>query len=350
MRDIIDKVGRWVDEQAPVALATVIETWGSAPRGVGAKMAMTADGRITGSVSGGCVEGAVAEAGSEVLLSREPRLLHFGVADETAWDVGLACGGTIDVFVEPLMPTNFNFLRDLLEKDEPFAVVTMIAGPGAITGRKLIVQRGGRVFGQIGSEIDGLVAASARSALASATSSRQMHMLPDSDIGPVESFIEVVRPASTLIVIGGVHIAITLTSVAKTLGFRTIVIDPRRAFGSQDRFPDVDLLIQDWPQQAFEQIKITDSTAIASLTHDPKIDDPALGQALRSPAFYVGALGSRKTHAARRERLISAGFDPGAIDRIHGPIGLSIGASSPEEIAVSIMAEIIAAQHRHDHL
>lgn len=346
MRDIVDEVGHWVDEQTPVALATVIETWGSAPRGVGAKMAMTSGGRMTGSVSGGCVEGAVAEAGSEVLLTREPRLLHFGVADETAWDVGLACGGTIDVFVEPLLPTDFNFQRDLLDKDEPFAVVTIIAGPGGILGQKLIVQRGGRVFGQIDPAIDGLVAASARSALASATSSRQSYLLPDSDIGPVEAFIEVVRPASTLIVIGGVHIAIALTSIAKALGFRTIVIDPRRAFGSQDRFPHVDSLIQEWPQKAFEQIKITDSTAIASLTHDPKIDDPALGYALRSPAFYVGALGSRKTHAARRERLISAGFDSAAIERIHGPIGLTIGASSPEEIAVSIMAEIIAAAHR----
>jgi xanthine dehydrogenase accessory factor len=344
MRDVIQRVEDWLAEDAPVAVATVIETWGSAPRGVGAKMAITADGRIAGSVSGGCVEGAVAEVGSEVLLTREPQLLHFGVADETAWDVGLACGGTIDVFVEPLQPTNFNFLRDLLNEDEPFAVVTVIAGPEEIVGRRIIVQRSGRLFGDIGLAIDGLAAAAARAALAKATSSRQSLLVPDSYAEPIDLFIEVVRPAPTLIVIGGVHIAIALTLMAKTLRYRTIVIDPRRAFGSDERFPHVDSLIQAWPNEAFAQLRITDSTAIASLTHDPKIDDPALGHALRSSAFYIGALGSPKTHAARRERLLTTGLDEGNIDRIHGPIGLSIGARTPEEIAVSIIAEIVATQ------
>jgi xanthine dehydrogenase accessory factor len=346
MRDVIQEVERWSAEMAPVAIATVIETWGSAPRGAGAKMALAADGRIAGSVSGGCVEGAVAEVGSEVLLTREPQLLHFGVSDETAWDVGLACGGSIDVFVEPLQTTSFNFLRDLLNEDESFAVATVIAGPGEVLGQKLIVQRGGRLFGAIGMSLDGLVAAAARAALASDTSHRQPISMPDSELEPVEVFIEVVRPAPALIVIGGVHIAISLTSMAKTLGYRTIVIDPRRAFGNQERFPHVDELIQAWPDRAFEQLKITEATAVASLTHDPKIDDPALIHALRSPAFYVGALGSRKTHAARRERLLENGLTQESIDRIHGPIGLAIGARTPEEIAVSIIAEIIAAQQR----
>lgn len=346
MRDVIQEVERWSAEMAPVAMATVIETWGSAPRGVGSKMALAADGRMAGSVSGGCVEGAVAEAGNEVLLTREPQLLQFGVSDETAWDVGLACGGMIDVFVEPLQPASFNFLRDLLNEDEPFAVATIIAGPSEILGQKLIVQRSGRLFGEIGLSLDGLVAAAARAALASATSRRQTLAIPEAGLEPVDVFIEVVRPAPALIVIGGVHIAISLTSMAKALGYRTIVIDPRRAFGSQERFPHVDLLIQAWPDQAFEQLKITDSTAVASLTHDPKIDDPALTHALRRPAFYVGALGSRKTHASRCERLIQSGLAQESVDRIHGPIGLSIGARTPEEIAVSIIAEIISAQHR----
>ncbi|UCG25300.1 MAG: XdhC family protein [Chloroflexota bacterium] len=345
MRDVIQEVEGWLAEQAPVAVATVIETWGSAPRDVGAKMALTADGRIAGSVSGGCVEGAVAEVGSEVLLTREPQLLHFGVADETAWDVGLACGGTIDVFVEPLQPTDFNFLRDLLNQDEPFAVATVIVGPEAILGRRIIVQRGGRLFGQIGMDVDGPAAAAARAALAKTATGRQSLLLPDVHAEPIDLFVEIVRPASTLIVIGGVHIAIALTLMAKTLRYRTIVIDPRRAFGSEERFPHVDSLIQAWPDEAFAQLKITDSTAIASLTHDPKIDDPALAHALRSSAFYVGALGSQKTHAARRKRLLKFGLDEDNLDRIHGPIGLSIGARTPEEIAISIMAEIVAAQH-----
>jgi xanthine dehydrogenase accessory factor len=346
MRDVIQEIENWLAEETPVAVATVIETWGSAPRDVGAKMALTADGRITGSVSGGCVEGAVAEVGSEVLLTREPQLLHFGVADETAWDVGLACGGTIDVFVEPLRPIDFNFLRDLLNEDEPFAVVTVIAGPEEIVGRRIIVQRGGRFFGEIGLAVDGLAAAAARTALSQAATGRQRLLVPDAHTEPIDLFIEVVRPAPTLIVIGGVHIAIALTSMAKTLGYRTILIDPRRAFGNEARFPHVDSLIQAWPGDAFAQLKITDSTAVASLTHDPKIDDPALGYALRSSAFYVGALGSRKTHATRRARLLTAGLDEANLGRIHGPIGISIGARTPEEIAVSIMAEIIAVQHK----
>lgn len=345
MRDVIQEIESWLAEDVPVAVATVIETWGSAPRDVGAKMALTADGRVVGSVSGGCVEGAVAEVGSDVLLTREPRLLHFGVADETAWDVGLACGGTIDVFVEPLRPTDFNFLRGLLIEDEPFAMVTVIAGPEEIVGRRIIVQRSGRFFGEIGLAVDGLAAAAARTALAQAITGRQSLLVPDAHAEPIDLFVEVVRPAPTLIVIGGVHIAIALIAMAKTVGYRTILIDPRRAFGSEARFPHVDSLIQAWPDEAFAQLKVTDSTAIASLTHDPKIDDPALGHALRSPAFYVGALGSRKTHAARRERLLVAGLDEDRLDRIHGPIGIPIGARTPEEIAVSIMAEIIAAQH-----
>lgn len=344
MRDVVDQVEKWIAEPSPVAVATVVETWGSAPRGVGAKMALTADGRMTGSVSGGCVEGAVAEAAGEVLLSRDPQLLHFGVADETAWDVGLACGGTIDVFVEPLRLDSFNFVRQLLDETEAFAVATVISGPAALAGHKLVVQRGGRVYGEIDSSIDGMVAAAARTALASEESSRQSLALPDVGDTPVELFIEVVRPAPMLVVIGGVHIAIALTSIAKSLGYKTVVIDPRRAFGSQDRFPNVDQLIQAWPDEAFGQLRITSSTAIASLTHDPKIDDPALSRALRSPAFYVGALGSRKTHKSRSQRLLDAGIPQESISRIRGPIGLSIGARTPEEIAVSIMAEIIAAQ------
>ncbi len=342
MRDVIHEMEEWSAEPTPVAIATVIQTWGSAPRGVGAKMVLAADGRLAGSVSGGCVEGAVADAASEVLLSREPRLLHFGVADETAWDVGLACGGTIDVFVEPLRQESFNFMKALLNEDEPFAVATIIAGQGEVLGHKLIVQRGGRVFGEIGLAIDGVVAAAARSALASDESTRKSLAFPD--VGEVELFVEIIRPAPVLVVIGGVHVAVALTAIAKTLGYQNVVIDPRRAFGNRERFPDVDQLIQAWPDEAFDQLAITSSTAVASLTHDPKIDDPALRRALRSSAFYVGALGSRKTHAARRQRLIEAGLPPATVDRIHGPIGLSIGARTPEEIAVSIMAEIIAAQ------
>jgi len=161
---------------------------------------------------------------------------------------------------------------------------------------------------------------------------------------PLELFIEIVRPAPMLVVIGGVHIAVALTSLARTLGYQNVVIDPRRAFGNRERFPHVDQLIQAWPDEAFDRLTISTYTAVTSLTHDPKIDDPALRRALLSPAFYVGALGSRKTHTARCQRLLDAGLPQESVDRIHGPIGLSIGARTPEEIALSIMAEIVVSQ------
>ena len=162
---------------------------------------------------------------------------------------------------------------------------------------------------------------------------------------PFEVFIEISHPAPTLVVIGGVHIAIALTAMAKTAGYKTVVIDPRRSFGSEERFPQVDKLIQAWPTEAFDQLQITSSTAVASLTHDPKIDDPALQIVLASPAFYIGALGSKKTHLERRRRLSAAGVPDDRLARIHGPIGLKIGAQTPEEIAIAIMAEIVAASH-----
>lgn len=347
MRDVIDDIDQWLTDDLPVALATVVETWGSAPRRVGAKMALTASGKIAGSVSGGCVEGAVVDSGVEVLVSRRPELLHFGVADETAWNVGLACGGTIDVFVEPVDPISYTFIHGLLDEEEPFATVTIINGPVELVGKKLVVQRGGRLFGQIDPALDGVAAAMARTALAGGSSRRQLLDLPDSGIEPFEVFIEVLKPAMTLVMIGGVHIAITLTAIAKELGYHTIVIDPRRAFGSKERFPHVDKLIQAWPEEAFKQIKLNASTAVASLTHDPKIDDPALKIALASPAFYIGALGSRKTHKRRLNRLQKDGIAEERLERIHGPIGLDINAGSPEEIAVSIMGEIIDTSHRH---
>lgn len=345
MRDVINEIDSWLQSETPVVMATVLETWGSAPRQVGAKMAMTTEGLITGSVSGGCVEGAVFETGVEVLVTRVPQLLSFGVADETAWDVGLACGGSIEVFVEPLDPLTYSFVRELLDENESFATVTVTGGPESLIGKKLVVQRGGRVFGQISEEVDGIAAVAGRANLATGESARQTVDILDYDVKPLELFIEVLQPAPTLVTIGGVHIAIALTSIAQNLGYQTIVIDPRRAFGNKERFPQVDRLIQSWPQEAFDEYQITSSTAIASLTHDPKIDDPALRIALASPAFYVGALGSKSTHARRRARLLASGISEERLDFIHGPIGLDIGARSPEEIALSIMAEIVAARN-----
>jgi xanthine dehydrogenase accessory factor len=345
MHEMIQDIDSWLEEGKPMAVATVIETWGSAPRGVGAKMVITASGQISGSVSGGCVEGAVLETGLEVLKSGQPELLQFGVSDNDAWDVGLACGGTIEIFVEKIDLVLQKFIHDLSGANQSFAIATVIDGPIQWLGTKIVAQRGGRIFGEADNTLEGTLAAVARSGLARGASQRHRLDLPDLKENLVEVFVEVIHPAPALVIVGGVHIAIVLTTIAKTLGYQTVVIDPRRAFGNQERFAHVDRLIQAWPNDAFKEIELTPSTAIAILTHDPKIDDPALVNALASPAFYVGALGSRKTHAARRSRLVDAGLSAERIDRIQAPIGLDIGASSPEEIAVSIMAEIVAARH-----
>src|SRR5688572_5633046 len=344
MRDILKDVEKWIDMGETIALATVIQTWGSSPRKIGSHMAFTLSGKITGSVSGGCVENAVIEAGVQVLKSNTPQLLHFGVADETAWEVGLACGGSIDIFVKPLDREFFKALRSVLVEEHPAVVVTVVRAPDDLLGRELLIKENGNVISSLNKNLDEQAVRLAKETLLQG-SSRRANLNED-----IEVFIEVILPPPTLIAVGGVHITIALVSLAKTLGYRTIVVDPRSAFGSEERFPHVDQLIQSWPEEAFQKIPLTRSTAIAMLTHDPKLDDPALKIALPSPAFYVGALGSKRTQAKRRQRLLDEGVTEAQLERLHGPIGLKIGAGTPEEIAMSIMAEIVAARNHGEIL
>lgn len=339
MRDILADLDRWRAENKSIAIATVIQTWGSSPRRVGAKMALTPEGNIAGSVSGGCVEGAVFDTGVDVLKANRPRLLHFGVADETAWEVGLACGGSIDIFVKPLDSEIFEALRATLLDEESAVLVTVIKGSDEILGHEMLVRQDGTTTGTIRDESNEQVMKLAAETL---TQGHSRRVMLNEDM---EVFMEVILPPPILIAVGGVHITIALTALAKTLGYRTIVVDPRRAFGNETRFPHVDQLVQLWPDEAFQQIPITRSSAIAMLTHDPKLDDPALKIALPSSAFYVGALGSRTTQAKRRQRLLEDGLTEKQLNRLHGPIGIAIGAGTPEEIAISIMAEIVAARN-----
>jgi xanthine dehydrogenase accessory factor len=342
MRDILIDLKYWLEEGKSIALATVIQTWGSSPRVAGSKMAITLDGKISGSVSGGCVENAVIEAGVQSLKTNQPQLLHFGVADETAWEVGLACGGSIDVFVKPLDKTFFSELNSVIAKDQPAVTVTVVRGPDGVLGREFLFCNSSRFNGCFGNGWDEQVADLASEILIRGTSQRFALS------AELEVFFEALLPPPTLIVVGGVHITVALTSIAKTLGYRTIVVDPRKAWGNVDRFPHVDKLIRAWPEAAFGQIEITRSTAIAMLTHDPKLDDPALRLALSSPAFYVGALGSKSTDAKRRERLLNDGLNESQLSRLHAPIGLDIGALSPEEIALAIMAEVVEAGRKRE--
>jgi xanthine dehydrogenase accessory factor len=334
VRDILPDLGRWHAEGKPIALATVVETWGSAPRPPGGKMAVTADGSIAGSVSGGCVENAVVAAGKKTLSGGKAQLLHYGVSDDTAWSVGLACGGSLDIFLERLDPSFFAAVRDAMAAHKSVAVTTVIAGPEAEVGRKLALIEDGTTVGGI----DDAAVAETQAAL-TARASRRVKA------GERELFVDVLLPAPRLVVVGGVHIAVALVTLAKALGFRTILVDPRESFGNPERFPQADEIVSEWPDKALARLSPDASTAVAVLTHDPKLDDPALDRALQSKAFYIGSLGSKKTHAARLQRLSEAGFDQAALARIHGPAGFAIGAKSPAEIAVSVLAQLTAARH-----
>ncbi len=342
MRELKKEIEAWISSGHEIALATVVRTWGSSPRGVGAKMVVRGDGAFAGSVSGGCVEGAVIEAGLDVLKTAKPRLLHFGVSDETAWEVGLACGGEIDVFVQKLEIGSFTQIRDAFSTGSSLAIVTVINGTESLVGEQIVLMHDDgprssdamRFATSTSDEIERLFNGGVPSVIQGTTSNDD----------PVELYVEVIAPAPTLVIIGGAHISVALTQLAKHVGYRTVLIDPRQAFAKEERFSDLDARITTWPQDALKELSLTPSTAVAVLTHDPKIDDPALLIALRSEAFYIGALGSRKTQAARRMRLIEAGLSEKEVDRLRGPIGLAIGASTPEEIALAIMAEITAVR------
>ncbi len=339
MQEVAVDIDRWLASGEAIALATVLQTWGSSPRQVGAKLALTADGEVCGSVSGGCVEGAVIETGLNVIKTGKPQLLHFGVANETAWDVGLACGGSIEVFVQRLDRVVYEALRAALQADGSSVIVTVIRGPIDLLGRSIVVHEADKVIGTLGAERDRVAVEIARSALKIGHSKRQT--LSES----IELFCEVIAPTPEVIAIGGVHIAIALTQLAKVMGYRTTVVEPRGVFGTDTRFPHVDRLIHAWPDEAVGQIDLSGLSAVAVLTHDPKLDDPALKIVLPSAAFYVGALGSPVTNAQRRERLQAAGMRATDLDRLHSPIGLEIGSKSPEEIALAIMAQIVACRN-----
>ena len=329
IRDIARDVDRWRDEGQDIALATVIQTWGSGPCRPGAKMAVTRDARITGSVSGGCVESAVVEEGREVLDSGKPKLLHFGVADETAWEVGLSCGGTIEIFVEPLTDEVYVPLRRAFGEEQPVARATIVKGEAL--GESVVVEEA--------SSEKGTLVEAARRALEIGRSER-VRFRDGSEL-----FVDVELPPPTLVMVGGVHVAVAMTTIADTVGYRTVVVDPRAVFGSDERFSHVGKLVREWPDDALRRLGLNRSTAVTTLTHDPKLDDPALEVALPSDAFYVGALGSKRTQEKRRRRLIERGVAEEDLERLRAPIGLPIGSHTPEQIALSIMAQIVAARN-----
>jgi len=344
MLDVMKEIEHWFSLDEKIALATVVQTWGSSPRGVGAKMAFTESGKITGSVSGGCVEGQVIESGMETLKMDIPQLLHFGVSDETAFEVGLACGGSIDIFVEPFTLETFKIVSKEVKASRPISVITVVDGPMNLVGQKIIIKQDGSTIGRIQESLDENSWDYAKESMVNGKpKSINIEMVGE---GQIQLFVDVSMPSPTLVIVGGVHIAIALASLAKIVGFKTILVDPRRAFASIERFPHVNELIQEWPQEAFQKINLNSTTAVAVLTHDPKIDDPALKIAIDSPVFYIGALGSKKTNQMRHQRLSDQGITESQLDRIHAPIGLDLGSKTPEELALSILSEIVAARRK----
>jgi xanthine dehydrogenase accessory factor len=312
--------------------------WGSAPRAEGSCMLATADGRIAGSVSGGCVESATAAEIADAIGRGMPKLVTFGVTDERAWEVGLACGGTIRVLVEPAVRP------EVLEAARgPGGVVLAGALEGPHPGGTLTIRDDGSTSGAIPGLDTEAVRAAAVDALRRQASTT-VELLRSGGT-PVRVFLEVFPRQPRLVIFGGVHIAAALVTLAKTLGYRTIVADGREAFVSRERFPDADQLIVAWPEEAFAQTGIDAATYICVLSHDPKFDEPALEIALKSPAAYVGAIGSKKTAASRRERLRTAGLTEEQVNRLHGPIGLNIGGRQPAETALAILAEMTAVRY-----
>lgn len=334
MQEVLSEIEAWKARGDRIAVAMVIDVQRSAPRPPGAKMAVNSRGEIAGSVSGGCVEGAVAEIADGILKGDPPQLVHFGIADSDAWDVGLPCGGEIDVWIEAYEPGRF---EDIARAGGRAAEVTALEG--AAPGAKLLLEADGARSGSLGSpELDDEAARMADELLWAETSERRGSL-----------FVDVVGPPPRLMVFGAVDIAASLCSVARVCGWRPYVIDPRARFATPDRFPDAEEVIASWPEEAVARLGGVDpATSIVVLTHDPKLDDAALQLALGSPARFIGAMGSRRAQAKRRERLVELGFGDSELERISAPVGLDLGGIAREETALSIMAEVVASRHGRD--
>jgi len=297
---IFDEASNWENTGTEMALAIVLKTWGSSPRQPGSMMLIREDGHLVGSVSGGCVEGAVIVGSKQIMKENKTELMEFGVADEDAWSVGLSCGGKISVFVCPRNRIEEGLFQKLCNVKN---------------SRESIIL-----------ECD--------------TQKGSISIINDKATENENVFNIKVTAKPRLLIVGAVHISQHLIPMAKEAGFDVLLIDPRSHFGTSERFPEVEVS-NDWPDEALKKVKLSDKDCLVTLTHDPKIDDPALQIALASPLFSICCLGSKRTHAARKNRLLNSGITEQQFDRIHGPAGLDINAKTPAEIAVSILAELI---------
>jgi len=346
VRDILDPITRWWEANDTFGLATVVRTFSSAPREPGAAMAVSGAGEVVGSVSGGCVEGAVYELATEVTASGTPVLKRYGISDDDAFAVGLTCGGIIDIFVEPASRERFAYLGEIAEdvrQGVPVAVATVIEGPG-IVGARRIIWEGQRTAGTLGAgdRLDAAADDDARGMLAQGlTGVRRYGPEGERRRDELAIFVQSFAPAPRMLVFGAIDFAAAVAKAGKFLGYRVTVCDARPVFATKSRFPDADEVITDWPHRYLSGTTTDQRTVICVLTHDPKFDVPLLEVALRRPAAYIGAMGSRRTHDDRLKRLREVGLAEAELARLRSPIGLDLGARTPEETAIAIAAELI---------
>ncbi|HEY8760281.1 MAG TPA: XdhC/CoxI family protein [Candidatus Dormibacteraeota bacterium] len=306
MREVLEEIRDWTAAGDQVAIATVVETWGSSPRPLGSKMAVSSSGKMAGSVSNGCIEGAVFDEAQKVLKAGQGRLVPYGVADDVAFEVGLACGGHVEVMIQPVTPEHLKLI-DLIEAEQPAELRTNLA-----TGAVELLER-----------------------------------VPETD-QPVRDgdwFVEPHGRAPHMVIIGAIHIAIPLHRLAKLMGYHVTVVDARAKFATAERFPEADEILVKWPDEALAGITLDRSTYIVILTHDPKFDLPALRAVVGRDVRYIGAIGSRKTNQNRFDELRSEGFSDDQLALVHGPIGLDLGGRGAEETALAIMAEVTAVRY-----
>lgn len=306
MREVLEEIKSWTAAGDQVALATVVETWGSSPRPLGSKMVVSSSGKMAGSVSNGCIEGAVFEEAQKVLKAGRGRLVPFGVADDVAFEVGLACGGHVEVMIQPVTPEHLRLI-DLIEAERPAELRTNLE-----TGEVKLLERS-----------------------------------PESDVPARDGdwFVEPHRRAAHMVIIGAIHIAIPLHRMAKLMGYRVTVVDARAKFATRERFPEADEILLQWPDEALAGITLDRSTYVVILTHDPKFDLPALRSVVGRDVRYIGAIGSRKTNQNRFDELRREGFTEEQLAAVHGPIGLDLGGRGAEETALAIMAEATAVRY-----
>lgn len=346
MRELLEQYDAWRAEGHEVGRAVVIRTYGSSPRQAGSVLLVADDGRMIGSVSGGCIEGAAAEAVVESRRSGHSRVIRYGVTNEEAWSVGLACGGTIDVLVEPNVPdAALAAARDPLAaaRDTDAGAHDPLTGATSALGTTVVTELPPETPEDLADAVP--ATAEARDAAALAQLREDSLSAGRSQTARIDDrhvFIEAFPVGPRLVIVGATEVARSLVGLAKALGYERVVIDARTAFATKERFPDVEHLLTDWPDEAFDKIGLGPNDAVAILSHDPKFDEPAIVEAFKRGARYVGAIGSRKTQADRRRRLVEAGLTEAQLARIRGPIGLDLGGREPAETALAILAEIVS--------